>query len=142
VIVRARCLGHNQSWNLTKEDEERRRRRCGELLFMIITHRNVVQLIIHYPYAVDMALSSTCVTCDEKTFFFFFFSYKQNPHVQYILMASTRCTSTNKNLANQQPDLCAAAVAAIDKGATETAITHRRISVASLAIIQRSPCDY
>lgn len=102
--MRARCLGHNQSWNLTKE--ERRRRRCGELLFMIITHIDACQLIIHYPYAVDIALSSTCVTCDEKTFFFFFFSYKQNPHVQYILMASTRCTSTNKNLANQQPDLC------------------------------------
>lgn len=38
--------------------------------------------------------------------------------------------------------MCAAAAAAIDKGATETAITHRRISVVSLAIIQRSPCDY
>jgi hypothetical protein len=67
--------------------ERRRRRRCGELLFMIITHRNVVQLIIHYPYAVDggeiWRFRQPVLPVTKKPFFFFFFSYKQNPHVQY-----------------------------------------------------------
>ncbi len=46
----------NQSWNLTKQEDEERKKTTTTVRRTFVydnSHRRVVQLIIHYPYAVD-----------------------------------------------------------------------------------------